>query len=228
MEIDAFGNVLMSPMTTHHYVKGAMNNPEIKKMMGAMGETMSLEDVLSMLAQMSPEEIAAQLEGITDVIGGEDFLEKSLENPDSVIKSLETSGMFPPEHLEELRSSPEKLRNAMKGAIEQLNEHLNNPMMLASASEKARSLHNLMGDPERRMETVDEIKEYFGYQEDVKAQLMTELQDDEAIEELRLALLAGDYADLDNLIQSEDMQEVLKDSEKWKEAVEVMINGGLK
>jgi uncharacterized protein (UPF0335 family) len=212
-EVDALGDLSkMDPSKMQEYISEAMKNPEMMDMLGNMGAGM--EQALEDLAKMTPDEMAAQMKEAMDLIGGDDYLEEAMKDPDTLIQTLEASGMVTAEQLEEFKSNPEKLKEEMKEAMSQLKSLFNDPETIASASEIAKSLTSIMSDPEKMQEAVK------GY----ATQLENDLGDDDKIEEARLQLLADPSlaggAEMAALFQGEEMQAILKDPEKWKAAVQ--------
>merc|ERR1719273_2836566 len=108
----------------------------------------------------------------------------------------------------------------MTGALGQLKDLFNDPKTLESAADIAKELQDVMKDPQKMIEAQNAVKDY---QDSVKNQLEIDLQDDDKIEEARLNLLADPTkaggAEMAALFQSDEMQEVLRDPVKWKEAV---------
>merc|ERR1712050_570268 len=100
------------------------------------------------------EEMAAQMQEAMNLIGGDDYLEEAMKDPDALIQTLESSGMVTAEQLEEFKNDPEKLKTEMKTAMSQLKSLFNDPETIASAAEIAKGLSSMVSDPEKMEEAM--------------------------------------------------------------------------
>lgn len=201
----------MDPTKMQDYLSEAMSNPDIMDMLGGMGDGM--EQAMADLAKMTPEEMAAQMKEAMDMIGGEGYLEQALSNPEELLKTLGDSGMVDAKQMEEFKQNPEKLKTEMKDAVEQLKTMFGDPEALKSATEIASQMSDFMKNPEKMQDVMK------GYAD----QIENDLSDDDKIEEARLQLLTdpalAGTPEMTALFEGEEMQAILQDPVKWREAV---------
>jgi len=212
-DMGALGDMAkMDPSKMQDYLSEAMNNPDIMDMLGGMGDGM--EQAMADLAKMSPEEMAAQMKEAMDMISGEGYLDQALSNPEELLKTLGDSGMVDAAQMEEFKKDPEKLKNEMKDAVDQLKNMFGDPEALKSASEVAAQMSDFMQNPEKMQDMMK------GYAD----QIENDLSNDDKIEEARLQLLSdpalAGSAEMTALFQGEEMQAILQDPLKWREAVQ--------
>eukprot|EP00594_Rhizosolenia_setigera_P006156 CAMPEP_0178951618 /NCGR_PEP_ID=MMETSP0789-20121207/7332_1 /TAXON_ID=3005 /ORGANISM="Rhizosolenia setigera, Strain CCMP 1694" /LENGTH=279 /DNA_ID=CAMNT_0020632523 /DNA_START=79 /DNA_END=918 /DNA_ORIENTATION=+ len=222
MDLGAFGDFGdMDPKELEELIQSAMNDPEMMEMMSQINN--NVEGAMEELANLTPEQLTAQMEEAMKFISSEEYLQSVLGNKEDVLKNLAESGMVDAETLKEYEANPEKLEQDLKEAMTQMQELFSDPEALESATQMATQMADFMKDPDALANTMKEFS----------AQMQADLSDDDKIEEARLQLLsnpdlAGDPS-LAHLFESEEMKEILKDPVKWRESVKqgqaMMFNG---
>uniref|UniRef100_A0A7S2HQK7 STI1 domain-containing protein n=1 Tax=Helicotheca tamesis TaxID=374047 RepID=A0A7S2HQK7_9STRA len=197
--MDAFANMDMGQM--QEMMAEALKDPEMMKYMEDLSASAMKE-----LDNLTPEKIMEQMEQITSG----DMIEKTLGQKDEVLKTLEATGMVPPEDLARYKADPEAFEKDIKDAFNQMNDLFTNPDMVNSVMDMMKGFGNVMKNPDAALEELAKV-------------MQGELDDDAKIEEARLQLLsnpelAGSPA-LASIFNSEEMKEVLNDPEKWKQSV---------
>lgn len=199
---------MMDPAEMDEIIRQAMEDPEMMEMMKGFGD-MDLSSAMKELANLTPEQLAQQMQEAMALFTSEDYLDTALQSQDEILKNLEASGMVSDEDLEAFRANPQKLEEEMKAAMNQLKELFNDPEAMDTATQIAQGLSDMLTDPEKMMAAM--------------AELTDSLSDDDKIEEARLQLLANPEmagsADLAELFGSSEMKDILNDPIAWRESV---------
>ena len=201
---------MMDPAEMDEIIRQAMEDPEMMEMMKGFGDmNMDLSAAMKELANLTPEQLAQQMQEAMALFTSDDYLDTALQNQDEILKNLEASGMVSDEDLEAFRSNPQKLEQEMKAAMDQLKELFNDPEAMDTATQIAQGLSDMLTDPQKMMAAM--------------AELTDSLSDDDKIEEARLQLLANPEmagsADLAELFGSSEMKDILNDPIAWRESV---------
>jgi len=203
--LDNLGNLNMNDM--NDILKHAMEDPEMKEMMQHLDY--DLEGAMQELANLSPEDLAKQMEDAMSLFTSEDYLETAMANQDEILKNLESSGMMSAEDLAEFKANPQQLEQEMKAAMDQLKDLFADPEAMNAATEIAQGLTGLLTDPSKLAEAM--------------AEMTSQLSDDDAVEEARLQILANPEllgnSGMEELFAGEDMMKILKDPVAWKKAI---------
>ena len=127
---------------------GDMANMEdmLKNAMGGLGDEFG--SALQQMMQMSPEELAAQMEQAMKLMTDGDIVENIVNQKDEVIRSLEASGAVTPEELERYKSDPAYFELKMRETFAQMGELFENPEYITKAAEALQDMSKLMGDPD--------------------------------------------------------------------------------
>lgn len=195
--------------------KNVMDNPDYMKAMGDFGSQFG--DAIEQMMKLSPDELAVQMEQAMKLMTDGDMVENIVNQKDAVLKSLEESGVVPPEELARYKTDPAYFELKMRESFEQMGELFDNPEYIAKAAEAMQDMTKLMNDPDSMN---DMMKAMIG---DGKG-----IQDDENLEEARLKFLAGDFGEIPGFkdaFETPEMQEILKDPVKWKETVKEGLDG---
>jgi hypothetical protein len=200
-------------------ISEAMNDPAMAQYMESMGEGMA--DVMEQLSQMSPEQIAAQIEQNLASMASPEMLNSVLEQQDEVLDNLLAQGLITEEQKKEFEDDPQKFQETMSEAFGEMSKVLSDPEALDAMAQVMGGVSDMMKDPA-------------GAMGDLAAAFASELGDDEKIEEARLQLLANPEIAgnpmLASLFEDEEMQDILKDPVKWREQVKkgqnMMLNDG--
>lgn len=197
---------------------------DLSKMMEDMMKDPAMADLLNdantdvagaleELKKLSPEQFAAQMQQAMSYLTSNDMLDKVLDNKETVLKNLETSGLVDKDTLEQMASNPEKLEADMKAAFGQMQEMFTDPEALETVANIAKGITDVLKNPDKLVEAMKTMSN----------DIFKELADDDKIEEARLQLLdnpdlAGNPI-LASLYNSDEMKEILKDPVKWRETV---------
>ena len=128
---------------------------------------------------------------------------------DEVLKTLESSGLVPPEELEKYKNDPNYFEQKMRESFSQMGELFNNPEYISEATNALKNMGDVMKDP-------DAVS-------DMMKMLSAEFEDDDKLEEMRLQFLQGDFGGLPGMeaaFDTPEMKEALKDPKKWKETMQ--------
>ena len=201
--MDELGNIDMNEILKH-----AMEDPDMKEMMNQFD--FDLEGAMAELANLTPEQLAKQMEEAMNLFTSDNYLETALENQEEILKNLETSGMMSEEELAAFRNNPQQLETEMKAAMDQLKDLFADPEAMNAATEIAQSLTGLLTDPTKLA--------------DAMAEMSAQLSDDDKIEEARLQILSNPEIlgnkEMQELFGADEMKEILKDPAAWKQAIE--------
>mmetsp|Transcript_28964 Transcript_28964/g.68025 ORF Transcript_28964/g.68025 Transcript_28964/m.68025 type:complete len:264 (+) Transcript_28964:142-933(+) len=181
-------------------------NPEDLKGMMDLPE---LDEVMKMMAEMSPEDLAKQMQEAMDMFGGDDMMANMLGHQDEILKTLEETGAVDAEELAKFKADPEYFEQKMKESMDQMKELLGDPEMMASAAEGMKAAQNLYNNP-------DAIN-------DMMADMMKELSDED-IESVRQMFITGGGDDpmmkeMLGSLKTAELEDVLSDPVKWRETV---------
>lgn len=198
----------MDPDELMKMIEDTISDPSMKEYLDGLGEGMG--DVLEQLKKMSPEEIQEQMQANLKAMQSPDMLNQVLENKDQVLETLLAQGLLTKDQVEEMKNDPQKFQETMGDAFDEMQKMFKDPDAMEAVTQVMQGVSDIMTDPAKAMQKISKA-------------LSEELGDDEKIEEARLQLLAdpgsaGNPA-LASLFENEEMQEILKDPEKWREQV---------
>jgi hypothetical protein len=186
----------------------AMGDPETMKMMEEMGSQFGA--AMEQLAQMSPEEIEAQMAQAFEALSSGSMVDGLVENREAVLEQLATTQGVPPEELARMRADPAYFELKMRESFDQMKDVFNDPEMMQGMTAAMTGMKDLMGSGG------DMLSEM------TKLMASGELMDDDKIEEARLQILQGDFDEnpmLKEMFQSEEMQELVRDPKKWRDSI---------
>jgi hypothetical protein len=177
--------------------------------MGADMDMSQMEDIMKMMAEMSPEDLAKQMQDAMEMFGGDDMMANMIGHQDEILKTLEQSGAVDAEELAKFKADPEYFEQKMKESIDQMKELFSDPDMMANAAEGMKAAQEMYKNP-------DAIN-------GMMADLMKELSDED-IEEVRQMFIGGGGSDpmmkeLLGAMDTADLQDALSDPVKWRELV---------
>jgi hypothetical protein len=167
-----------------------------------------LDEVMKLMADMDPEELAKQMQDAMDMFTGDDMMANMLGNQDEILNMLEETGAVDAEELAKFKADPEYFEQKMKESMDQMKELIGNPDLLANAAEGMKAAQEMFSNP-------DSIN-------DMMANIMKDLSDEE-IEEVRQMLIGGDgdpmMKELLGGIDTSELDQVLKDPVTWRKTV---------
>lgn len=209
---------VMDLASVQQKMKDAMNDPQFLESMGGMADGMG--DMMAQLQNMDTSELMAQMQEGLKMLTNPDMLNTIMGQKEEVFASLKEQGLVDDETLQKYEADPDFFEQEMAKAFEQMTDIFSSPEAMQAATEMMKGYGDLMANPE---ETMKEIANFF----------TEELGDDDKIEQARLQLLndpekAGHPA-LAEMFAGEEMQEVLRDPEKFREQVKIgqgmLLNG---
>ena len=186
----------------------AMQDPETAKYMQDMGAQFGA--AMEQLSKMSPDEIQAQMAQAMDVLQSGDMLSGLVEQREAVLAQLEQTNSIPAEEIAKMKANPQYFELKMRESFESMSEMFQNPEMLADMATAMQSMQELVNSGDEILAQMTDMLS------------SDALQDDEQIEEARLQILRGDFANnalMQEMFQTDEMQELLKDPVKWRQSV---------
>merc|ERR1719428_1927540 len=107
-----------------------------------------LDEVMKMMSEMSPEELAKQMQDAMDLFGGDDMMNNMLGQQDEILKVLEETGAVDAEELAKFKADPEYFEQKMKESMDQMKNMLADPDMMAQAAEGMKAAQDLFNNPD--------------------------------------------------------------------------------
>lgn len=118
--------------------------------------------------------------------------------------------------IDEWVSNPRKYKKELKEMSDQVNALFTDPAALKEMIETMSGMAEMLSDPAKLEEALEEIAKEF-------EQWETDMNDDDKLEAARLEMLENpDLSSnpmLASVFNTDEMQEILKDSGKWKDAI---------
>mmetsp|Transcript_35624 Transcript_35624/g.102776 ORF Transcript_35624/g.102776 Transcript_35624/m.102776 type:complete len:257 (-) Transcript_35624:1275-2045(-) len=190
-------------------------DPKMLEDMAGLGS--HLEEVMKLLADMSPEELEKQMKDAMEMLQSGDMMQNLLQHQGEILKTLEETGQVDPEELAKFKTDPEYFEQKMKDSFDQMASLFSDPEVLQMATKSMAGLSDLYQNPDKLGDMMND--------------LFKDFQDDEKIEEVRKMLLESpDLGAFGELFNNDEMQGILKDPAKWRETVRegqgLLQNGG--
>ena len=184
-------------------------DPEaMQKMMGDSGGP-QLDEVMKMMAEMSPEDLAQQMQDAMDMFGGDDMMANMIGHQDEILKTLEESGAVDAEELARFKTDPEYFEQKMKESMDQMKDLLADPAMMETAAQGMKAAQDMYSDP--------------GAMNGMMADMMKDLSDEdiESVRQMFLGDGGGDpmIKELLGGIDTAELEDVLQDPVKWRNTV---------
>jgi hypothetical protein len=184
---------------------------DMQKLADEMGgmDLGGLDDVMKMMADMDPEELAKQMQEAMELFTGDDMMANMLGSQEEILKMLEESGAVEADELAKFKADPEYFEQKMKESMDQMKGLLADPQMMANAAQGMKAAQDMLTNPNAM--------------NDAMADIMKDLTDED-IESVRQMFIGGGDSDpmmkeLFGAIQSDELDEILKDPAKWRETV---------
>lgn len=185
--------------------KQALGDPSaMKELEEQMG--VSLTQAMELLAQMSPEELQAQMQEAFKLLSQGEIVDQVIGKRDEILSTLEASGAVPPEELAKFKADPEYFELRMRESFDQMGDILGNKDYLEAVQTIFGQTQELLKDPSK-------LTDMMG---DIMGTLKNQLDSDEKIEEARLEILKSD---MKAMFDTPEMKEILYDAAKWRDAV---------
>lgn len=188
-----------------------VNPEEMKKWADQAGglDIPNMDEMMKMMAEMSPEELAKQMQDAMELLGGDDMFANMLGQQDEILQMLEETGAVDAEELAKFKTDPEYFQQKMKESMDQMKNMLSDPEMMAQAAEGMKAAQDMYNNPDAMNEMM--------------ANIVKDLSDED-IESVRTMLLGGGDGDpmMKELLGSlgvGEMDEALQDPVKWRKTV---------
>ena len=82
----------------------------------------NMDEVMKMMAEMSPEDLAKQMQDAMDLFSGDDMMANMLGNQDEILAMLEETGAVDAEELAKFKADPEYFEQKMKESMDELSK----------------------------------------------------------------------------------------------------------
>jgi hypothetical protein len=186
-----------------------MGDPSALKMLDEqMGGTM--QQVMDMFSQLSPEVLQAQLQQVVQMLSQGDMIDDILAKKEEILGVLASTNMVPPEELAKYRADPEYFEQKMRESFGQMESMLQDKNVLEALGTGIQQTKELLSDPSK-ME---------GMMNEMLGSLMGQFDSDEKIEETRLQVLKGDNPLLQQMMAaSPELKDLASDPKKWRKAI---------
>jgi hypothetical protein len=180
-------------------------DPKMLEEMVGLGD--QLDQVMKMMAEMSPEDLEKQMKDAMEMLQSGDMMQNMLTHQDDILKTLEETGQIDAEELARFKTDPEYFEQKMKESFEQMGALFKDPEMLKLATESMAGLGALYKNPEKMNEMMAELMQDFGT--------------DEKIEEVRQMFLESgdDLGAFGEMFNNPEMKEIIRDPQKWRDTV---------
>jgi len=169
----------------------------------------NMDEVMKMMAEMSPEDLAKQMQEAMELLGGDEMMANMIGEQEDILQMLEENGAVDAEEIAKFKADPEYFEQKMKESMDQMRNMLSDPEMMAQAAEGMKAAQDLYNNPDAM--------------NDMMANIMKDLSDED-IESVRTMLIGG--GDGDPMLQellgslgSGDIDDALQDPIKWRKIV---------
>lgn len=167
-----------------------------------------MDEVMKMMADMSPEELAKQMQDAMDLFSGDEMMANMLGNQGEILAMLEETGAVDAEELAKFKADPEYFEQKMKESMDQMKEMMADPDLLANAAQGMKAAQEMYKNP--------------GALNDMMADILKDLSDED-IEEVRQMFVGGTadpmMKELLNSVDTKDLDSILSDPIEWRKAV---------
>lgn len=180
-------------------------DPKMLEEMVGLGD--QLDQVMKIMAEMSPEDLEKQMKDAMEMLQSGDMMQNMLKHQEDILKTLEETGQIDAEELARFKTDPEYFEQKMKESFEQMGALFKDPEMLKLATESMAGLGALYKNPEKMNEMMAELMQDFGT--------------DEKIEEVRQMFLESgdDLGAFGEMFNNPEMKEIIRDPKKWRDTV---------
>ena len=124
----------------------AMNDPEAMANMQQYGDMFS--GALEKMMQMSPDELQQQLSDAMKLMTDGDIVDTVLQQLESVLQTLESTGTVSKEELERYRTDPAYFELKMRESFGQMKDIFSNPEYISKAADAMKNMKGLIMDNE--------------------------------------------------------------------------------
>jgi len=208
---------------------------EMKQWADAMGDIPQLDEVMKAMENMSPEELAKQMQDAMEMFTGDDMINNMLGSQDEIVAMLEEAGMVSAEEIAKFKADPEYFEQTMKESINQMKELVGNPETMANAAEGIKAAQELLINPDKMREGMEMAQEFLKNPDKANEMLTDVISNlsDEEIEEVRQMFLGGGAGDpmLKGMLgkissgKKEDLDELLADPIKFRKSIKEGLAG---
>mmetsp|Transcript_5663 Transcript_5663/g.7439 ORF Transcript_5663/g.7439 Transcript_5663/m.7439 type:complete len:282 (-) Transcript_5663:376-1221(-) len=186
----------------------ALKDPQAKEYLEKMGH--NFEEAMDQLSKMSPDEMKKQMEDAMASLTDTNMIDNIVGQREEVLQQLEMTKTVPPEELVKMRADPAYFELKMRESFGQIKEMFNNPEMADYMAEAMQGMTEMFSASGELFSEIEKLVS------------SGELSDDSKIEEARLQLLGGDFANnplLSEMLGKEEMMHIVNDPAKFREGV---------
>lgn len=192
-------------------------DPEKLKELTELGP--KFEEMMEVMASMSPEELQKQMQDAMDMFSGGDMMESLMQNKEYILKAMEESGALDAEELARMRTDPEYMEQKMKEGLGQMKDLFADPKVIKVATESMKGATEMFKNPGKIGEIIGEMGNLMG-------SMMEDLSD-EQIEQVRQMFLDKDAAAgnpmikhlVDSMSEFGALDDVINDPKKWRDTI---------
>merc|ERR1712224_1039904 len=187
-----------------------MDPEQMKQMADGFGlnDLPQMDEVMKMMADMDPEELAKQMQEAMELFGGDDMMANMIGQQDEILKVLEETGAIDPEELAKYKADPEFFEQKMKESMDEMKKMFSDPEMMNQAAEGMKTAQEFYKNPDAM--------------NDMMGELLKDLSDED-IESVRQMFIGGDgdpmMKELLGSINTAELEDVLQDPVKWRKTV---------
>jgi len=189
-------------------MKDMMGDSDMLKDLDNLGP--QLDEIMKMMAEMPPEELAKQMQDAMEMFAGDDMMAKMVSNQDEILRTLEQTGAVDAEELEKFKKDPEYFEQKMKESMDQMKEVFADPSLLETAAQGMKAAQEMYKNPDKLNDMVGDMMKGLS---------------DEDIESVRQMFIGNDAGgdpmmkELLKSMDTKDLEDVLGDPIKWRKTV---------
>ena len=186
----------------------AMKDPEAREYLESMGH--NFEQAMEQLAKMSPDEMKKQMEDAMASLTDSSMIDAIVGQRDEVLKQLEMTKTVPAEELAKMKADPQYFELKMRESFGQIKDMFSNPEMAGYMTEAIKGMTEMFSASGELFQEIEKLAS------------TGEFTDDSKIEEARIQLLKGDFANnplLSEMLGKDEMMDIVKDPVKFRQGV---------
>ena len=185
-----------------------MKDPEAREYLESMGH--NFEQAMEQLAKMSPDEMKKQMEDAMASLTDSSMIDAIVGQRDEVLKQLEMTKTVPAEELAKMKADPQYFELKMRESFGQIKDMFSNPEMAGYMTEAIKGMTEMFSASGELFQEIEKLAS------------TGEFTDDSKIEEARIQLLKGDFANnplLSEMLGKDEMMDIVKDPVKFRQGV---------
>lgn len=202
------GNAGMPDM--EELMKQMMGDGDMKKGLENLGLGPEMDEMMKLMADMSPEDLAKQLQDAMEMFTGDDMMSNMIGHSDEILETLEKTGAVDAEELEKFKKNPEYFEQKMKESMDQMKQLWSNPEMMENVGEGMKAAQNLYNNPDSTNEMIQQMLKGLS-DEDIESVRQMFLEDGDGGDPMMRQLFGS--------MDTKDLEDVLKDPITWRKTV---------